>query len=107
MKQHTLVIYPDGNLRCLWTDLIDLREIGTLDVTRASNVEYDNEKQGWTVTFPPEPEEYDNPSWLARSTHRDEAERIWYRSDAPLSAAVFLSRDTALAAEVAFLEARL
>lgn len=40
---------PDGTGAGLYTELIDLREIGTLDVSRASNVEFNIEFQQWEV----------------------------------------------------------
>ena len=42
-------ILPSGYVECLYTDKINLRNIGSLDVRRASNVEFDNNKQGWMV----------------------------------------------------------
>ena len=42
-------ILPDGNIETLYTDKIDLSAIGRLNINRASNVEYCNEKQGWMV----------------------------------------------------------
>ena len=40
---------PDGTGCGLYTELIDLREIGTLDVSRASNIEFNTEFQQWDV----------------------------------------------------------
>ena len=40
---------PDGTGAGLYTELIDLREIGVLDVSRASNVEFNIEFQQWEV----------------------------------------------------------
>lgn len=40
---------PDGTGCCLWTDLIPLHEIGRLEITRASNIEFNNEHQHWEV----------------------------------------------------------
>jgi hypothetical protein len=45
-------VTPDGTVRCLHTDAIDLRRLGRLEVTRASNVEFDNRTQHWTVSLP-------------------------------------------------------
>jgi hypothetical protein len=42
-----IVVGEDGVCRSLWTDLIDLTEIGTCHVERASNVEFNNETQMW------------------------------------------------------------
>ena len=41
-----------GVARTLWSDEIDLRALGTLDVTRASNVEFDNASQAWCIYLP-------------------------------------------------------
>lgn len=48
---HVIVIDLDGNIKTLYTDKIDLHSLGRLHVERASNVEWDDEKQGWTVEF--------------------------------------------------------
>jgi len=40
---------PDGTGAGLYTEVIDLKEIGTLDVSRASNVEFNIEFQQWEV----------------------------------------------------------
>jgi hypothetical protein len=48
---HVISIAPDGTLKCLYTEKIDLREFGTPHVERASNVEFDNTRDGWTVQF--------------------------------------------------------
>jgi len=41
--------HPDGTGAGLYTELIDLREIGSLDVSRASNIEFNVEFQQWEV----------------------------------------------------------
>ena len=46
----TLEVTPDGNIRCLYTDEIDLPQLGRLQVSRASHVEFDNHLRKWTVT---------------------------------------------------------
>lgn len=40
---------PDGSGRCLYSELIDLKQIGPLRITRASQIEFNNEKQRWEV----------------------------------------------------------
>jgi hypothetical protein len=45
----TIDIFPDGSISALYTEAIDLRELGALDVQRASNVEFDHDRQLWTV----------------------------------------------------------
>lgn len=44
-----LRITPDGRIRGLWTDDVQLRELGALEVRRASHVEFDEQQQRWTV----------------------------------------------------------
>lgn len=46
----TIQIDPDGNLHCLYTDDIDLFAIGkVVDVRKASNVNFNEEKQVWEI----------------------------------------------------------
>lgn len=49
MSGTELFIQPDGQIKCLYTDLIDLSRFGKLHVERASHVEFDDIKQTWTV----------------------------------------------------------
>lgn len=79
MKDHVFMVDASGDLDGLYTDIVDLRSLGTLNVERASHVEFDNEHQGWTVSF----------------------------SDGQSLCRVFTSRDEALAAEVVYLQSRL
>ena len=44
-----IVFTPTGQGRCLHTDLIDLSQLGTLTIERASRVEFDNHLQAWRV----------------------------------------------------------
>ncbi len=46
----TLEVTPNGDIRCLYTDEVDLSQLGRLQVSRASHVEYDNHLRKWTVT---------------------------------------------------------
>jgi len=47
-----LVIDEEGDIKCLWTDLIDLTELGTCHVERASHVEFNNDSQRWEARLP-------------------------------------------------------
>jgi hypothetical protein len=40
---------PDGTAQCLWTDALPLHELGRLEITRASNIEFNNADQKWEV----------------------------------------------------------
>lgn len=43
---------PDGTGECLYTDMLDLREIGTLRIKRATSIEFDDRTQRWVVWNP-------------------------------------------------------
>ena len=47
-----LVIGPGGNARCIYDEALDLREIGKLQITRASHVEPDTEGFWWADMRP-------------------------------------------------------
>ena len=47
-----LLIAPDGRLRCLYDECIDLAALGQLTITRASHVE-PVEGGGWTADLSP------------------------------------------------------
>ena len=47
-----LVVGADGVARCIYDEEIDLREIGTLKITRASHVEPDAEGCWWADMGP-------------------------------------------------------
>ena len=46
-----LTFRPDGTIYGLWTDALPLQDLGTLDVTRASRVEFNAATQQWEVRF--------------------------------------------------------
>jgi hypothetical protein len=55
MKTLVLSIGEDGNGKCLWNEALPLSELGTLEVTRASNVEFDAQTQLWEVRLESDP----------------------------------------------------
>ncbi len=49
MKEYIISFYQNGTANCLWTEAIPLQEIGRLEITRASHVEFNNTTQQWVV----------------------------------------------------------
>lgn len=49
MNAHTITFAIDGTARCLWTEALPLRELGRLDIQRASTVEFNPATQQWEV----------------------------------------------------------
>jgi hypothetical protein len=49
MEPIHISIAPDGTARCLWTEVLPLRELGRLDIQRAFAVEFDDQAQAWRV----------------------------------------------------------
>jgi len=47
-----LLIAPDGGVRCIYDEVIDLTVLGRLDVSRASHVEPDALGQWWADLAP-------------------------------------------------------
>ena len=48
---------PDETTQCLWTEVLPLHELGQLEITRASHIEFNNADQKWTWNpFVPEKE---------------------------------------------------
>ena len=45
----TLCFRPGGDAVCLYTEAIDLRELGRLDVVRATDIRFNPETQMWDV----------------------------------------------------------
>lgn len=46
----TFQCLPTGEIRCLWTDELPLRELGEIQVARASNVDWDAAAGEWVVS---------------------------------------------------------
>jgi hypothetical protein len=44
-----LLFDPNGTGRCFYSELIDLSSVGPLEITRASRIEFNNQKQRWEV----------------------------------------------------------
>jgi len=45
----TVTFSPNGTGHCLYTDAIDLGQIGVLQIERATRIDYDNTKGAWRV----------------------------------------------------------
>ena len=45
----TITFCSDGNGHCLYTEAIDLKNIGTLEIKRATNIEFNDHTQLWEV----------------------------------------------------------
>jgi hypothetical protein len=40
---------PEGTAQCLWTEALPLHELGRLEITRATKIEFNNVTQHWEV----------------------------------------------------------
>lgn len=49
MNALILTINADGAGSCLYSELIDLHSIGSLEIRRASHIEFNNASQKWEV----------------------------------------------------------
>jgi hypothetical protein len=47
--QHILRVHPGGRIDCLYTDAIDLRTLGRLQVYRATDIRFCEKSQEWKV----------------------------------------------------------
>jgi len=47
-----LVVSGNGRVRCIYDDALDLRELGKLQITRASHVEPDSDGSWWADMGP-------------------------------------------------------
>jgi hypothetical protein len=45
----TISFKPDGTALCLWAEAVLLHELGRLEITRATNIEFNNTTQQWEV----------------------------------------------------------
>ena len=52
MKTTVITFNTQGTGSCLYTELIDLQSIGSLEVTRATQIEFNNQTQRWEVKDP-------------------------------------------------------
>jgi hypothetical protein len=53
---------PSGTGTCFFTEAIDLHRIGTLEITRASTIEFNAHSQAWEVRNLDNQVLYSNPS---------------------------------------------
>ena len=51
MKTHIMSCLSDGTVRCLWTDALPLPELGSVNVERASTIEFNNATKLWELTI--------------------------------------------------------
>jgi hypothetical protein len=73
-----LLIAPDGSLRCLYDETIDLTALGSLQIQRGSHVEPDDAGQWWADMSP-----VSGPR-LGPFSHRSlalDAERAWLEAN--------------------------
>ena len=49
MSACVLTFDSNGTGSCLYSELIDLKSIGSLEVTRATQIEFNNQTQHWEV----------------------------------------------------------
>ncbi len=73
-----MVIHPDGSLRCLYDEQIDLSAFGRLSISRASHVEPDQEGR-WLADLSP----VAGPCLGPFDRRRDalDAERVWLEAN--------------------------
>ena len=51
MSSSILRFDPTGKVACLYTEAIDLRSLGTLEIKRLTDVRFDDESQQWEVVM--------------------------------------------------------
>ena len=49
MSVQVLTFDPHGEVHCLYTEVIDLPSLGSLEIVRASQIEFNNDSQEWEV----------------------------------------------------------
>jgi hypothetical protein len=49
MNPHVLTIDPQGVVTGLYTEMIELQSLGPLEITRATSIEFNGQKQQWEV----------------------------------------------------------
>jgi hypothetical protein len=84
-KEMELVVGSDGGVRCIYDEALDLREIGKLQITRASHVEPDRDGYWWADMEP------SGGPVLGPFSSRTEAlgaEREWLTSNAPTAGSI-------------------
>ena len=52
MNTVVLTVDSSGQASCLYSELIDLQSIGSLEVSRATTIEFNNKTQRWEVKDP-------------------------------------------------------
>jgi hypothetical protein len=48
----TISFTPQGTAHCLWPEAMPFHELGRLEISRASNLEFNNTTQHWEVKDP-------------------------------------------------------
>lgn len=51
MSSSILRFDPTGKVACLYTEAIDLRSLGSLEIKRLTDVRFDDESQQWEVVL--------------------------------------------------------
>lgn len=51
MAYHDVYLRPDGSFECVYSDVVDVSELGRVEIERASHVEFDNGLQCWVVEW--------------------------------------------------------
>ena len=78
-----LVVSPHGIVRCVYGEAIDLSELGTLTITRASHVEPDAQG-GWWADLKPVGGPCQGP--FRQRSHALAAESLWLENHCLLTA---------------------